>query len=127
MYALFLPSAQSFISSVEENVNVEERIISVTIGPLTPRRFGSPPWMAFVCGPSFRADLFFIMDTILAAVLLQASTKLADCLVPQTNDVQEVAPHFETRFFLRKSTDRFLCEGQRAGPALAGVRLLFCK
>src|SRR6266478_3600434 len=45
MYALFFPSAQSFISSVEEKVKVEERIISVTIGPLTPRRFGSALWI----------------------------------------------------------------------------------
>src|SRR5216683_1824594 len=51
MYALFLPSAHNFISSVEEKVKVEERIISVTTGPLTPRRLGSPAWMALVWGP----------------------------------------------------------------------------
>src|SRR6266850_5505263 len=64
MYALFFPSAQSFISSVEENVNVEERMISVTIGPLTPRRLGSPPWMAFVCGPSLEGLVFFMKESV---------------------------------------------------------------
>jgi hypothetical protein len=61
---LFFPSAQSFISSVEENVNVEERIISVTIGPLTPRRFGSPPCMAFVCGPQVASLLVFMEESV---------------------------------------------------------------
>jgi len=40
--ALFLPSAHRFISSVEEKVKVEERMISVATGPLTPWRAGSP-------------------------------------------------------------------------------------
>src|SRR5258708_875586 len=64
MYALFLPSAHSFISSVEEKVKVEERIISVTIGPLTPRRFGSPPGVALVCGPGLCWDLFFMGKSV---------------------------------------------------------------
>src|SRR5713101_7197005 len=64
MYASFLPSAHSFISSVEEKVKVEERIISVTMGPLTPRRLGSSPLMAFVWGPNFASLLVFIVESV---------------------------------------------------------------
>src|SRR5580765_8528813 len=65
MYALLLPSAHSFISAVEEKVNVDVRQIGVPTGAPTPWRDGSPPWMAVVCGPSIRwvclrAGLFFI-------------------------------------------------------------------
>jgi hypothetical protein len=42
MYALLLPSAQRFISAVEEKVKVEERQISVTTAAPTPCRRGSP-------------------------------------------------------------------------------------
>src|SRR5271157_3629894 len=65
MYALLLPSAQSFISAVEAKVNVDVRLMGVPTGAATPWRGGSPPWIAIVCGPSIRvlflgADWFFI-------------------------------------------------------------------
>jgi hypothetical protein len=42
MYALLLPSAHSFISAVEEKVNVDVRQIGVLTGAPTPWRGGSP-------------------------------------------------------------------------------------
>lgn len=42
MYALLFPSAHSFISSVDENVNVEVRQISGPTGAPTPCLSGSP-------------------------------------------------------------------------------------
>src|SRR5271170_2177598 len=68
MYALLLPSAQSFISAVEENVNVDVRQIGVPTGAPTPWRAGSPPCIAVVCGPYFFdacfADVFFFIRTL---------------------------------------------------------------
>src|SRR6266436_1344408 len=64
MSALFLPSAHSFICSVEVKVNVDERMISVTMGPLTPRRLGSPPWMAVVWGPSIAGLMDFMRKSV---------------------------------------------------------------
>jgi hypothetical protein len=42
MYALLLPSAHSFISAVEDKVNVDVRQIGVLTGAPTPWRGGSP-------------------------------------------------------------------------------------
>ena len=54
MYALLVPSAQRFISSLEEKVNVEERTISEVTGFANPWRTGSPAWIVrvddFSCG-----------------------------------------------------------------------------
>src|ERR1700719_4926864 len=66
MYALLLPSAHSFISSVEEKVNVELRQISVPTGAPTPCLFGSPACTERVCGPHFCVLEFFIMLELLA-------------------------------------------------------------
>src|SRR5271165_265482 len=52
MYALLFPSAHLFISATEANVNVALWHTSVTTGPLTPCRFGSPACTAIVCNPS---------------------------------------------------------------------------
>jgi hypothetical protein len=42
MYALLFPSAHRFISSVEENVNVDDRQMLGPTGAPTPCLFGSP-------------------------------------------------------------------------------------
>lgn len=62
--ALLLPSAQRFIPSLEENVNVEERTISAATGASTPWRKGSPAWIAEV--ENWRgSNLFFFMTLII--------------------------------------------------------------
>jgi hypothetical protein len=66
MYALLLPSAHSFISSVEENVKVELRHISVPTGAPTPCLFRSPAWTERVCGPQFCVLEFFMVLELLA-------------------------------------------------------------
>src|ERR1035441_10375108 len=77
MYALLLPSAHSFISSVEENVKVELRQISVPTGAPTPCLFGSPAWTDRVCGPHFCILEFFMVLELLAFKPFPASTILA--------------------------------------------------
>src|SRR5690348_11856251 len=54
MYAELLPSAQRFISAVDEKVKVELRTMSGATGPLFPLR-ASPRWIAVVASPQFRA------------------------------------------------------------------------
>ena len=74
-----MPSAQRFISAVEENVNVEVREIGALTGPPTPWRLPSPAWMAWVWAPRGRvaefgealADLFFV-DLSGGAVFMMA-------------------------------------------------------
>src|SRR5487761_777941 len=64
MYAELLPSAQRFISAVEENVNVELRTISGATGPLRPC-LRSPRWIAMVAsaqGCVDLLDLVFVRD-----------------------------------------------------------------
>jgi hypothetical protein len=51
---LLLPSAQRFISAVEEKVKVEVREMGALTGPPTPWRLPSPAWMACVWAPSGR-------------------------------------------------------------------------
>lgn len=64
MYAEVFPSAQRFISSVDENVNVELRTISGATGPPRPC-LGSPRCIASVASPHF-ADFFvlFIAESL---------------------------------------------------------------
>src|ERR1700675_1113126 len=76
MYALLLPSAQRFISRVEEKVNEEVRQIGAPTGTPTPWRIPSPAWIAFVWGPCWSEGLFFIIKPILAAPFSGASTNL---------------------------------------------------
>jgi hypothetical protein len=87
MYALLFPSAQRFISAVEENVNVDVLQIGALTGPPTPCRTPSPAWIACVCAPSFWPEscplcfvvgLLFMMTVSLAVFCLPASSKLAD-------------------------------------------------
>src|SRR3982074_1119767 len=66
MYAWLLPSAHSFISSVEEKVKVDVRQMFVPTGPPTPWRFGSPAWTERVCGPHFSVLEFFMVLELLA-------------------------------------------------------------
>src|SRR5487761_354970 len=64
MYAELFPSAQRFISAVEENVNVELRTISGATGPLRPC-LRSPRWIAMVAsaqGCVDLVDLVFVRD-----------------------------------------------------------------
>src|SRR4030095_14254440 len=79
MYAVFLPSAHSFISCVEEKVNVEVRQMLVPTPALTPWREGSPAWMARGCDPDLweceRADLVFMVN-IFRSIVARARPKL---------------------------------------------------
>src|SRR5579859_6075955 len=59
MYALLFPSAQSFISSVDENVNVDVRLMSGPTPTPTPCRFFSPACIASVWAP--QPFVFFFM------------------------------------------------------------------
>src|SRR5258707_6875722 len=86
MYALLFPSAQRFISSVEENVNVELRQMLRPTDVPTPCRSGSPAWTALVCGPDFCPPclceglcngLFFMLQSILQWICAPASTNLS--------------------------------------------------
>src|SRR5258708_7132300 len=86
MYALLFPSAQRFISSVEEKVNVELRQMLRPTDVPTPCRSGSPAWTALVCGPDFCPPclceglcngLFFMLQSILEWICAPASTNLA--------------------------------------------------
>src|ERR1700686_2599298 len=70
MYAWLLPSAHSFISSVEENVNVDVRQMFGPTGPPTPWRFGSPAWTERVCGPHFGILEFFMVLELLASTAM---------------------------------------------------------
>src|ERR1700730_3201890 len=65
MYALLLPSAHSFISSVEEKVKVDVRQMFGPTGAPTPWRFGSPAWTERVCGPHFSVlELFMVLELL---------------------------------------------------------------
>src|SRR5579864_3029581 len=57
MYAELFPSAQRFISAVEEKVNVELRMISGATGPAR-WNFDSPRWMASVASDHLWAGFF---------------------------------------------------------------------
>src|SRR6266851_5877275 len=61
MYALLLPSAHNFISSVEENVNVLVRAIAVPTPTPTPCLFPSPAWTALVWEPRGREFVVFMV------------------------------------------------------------------
>src|ERR1700676_2735492 len=87
MYALLLPSAHSFISSVEEKVNVDVRQMLGPTGAPTPWRFGSPAWTERVCGPHFSVLEFFMVLELLAFTAIPgkhhfgATRRRALCLV----------------------------------------------
>jgi len=62
---LLLPSAQRFISALDENVNVEVRLIGALTGPLTPWRLPLAGVDGCVWGPSEEAQILPLPDGFL--------------------------------------------------------------